>query len=189
MADLQTELMTKVIPSLDSLSFDDEFGSKSELIVVTENPNPVTPKTSAMRQIFEFFATTGKPHTARDCAESFGNDRKLLRDSASMIVQLVNRGFLQRAGSTEKGINLYEWSGKPWKTMSREEVIKKANLARKEKFIARKGKAKAKELKVKTKAAVAPVEQTPITEHINLDKLTIGEARNLYLALKKYFGS
>lgn len=191
MSDLRTELLTKVIPSLDALSFDDEGDDKPSVVEVVESVQATPPaaQMSQVRSVFEFFRQTGtQAHTARECAESFGGDRDSMKNSASMIAQLVDRGFLVRAGSNERGVNLYTWSGKEWKVMNKTEVMRHANLIRKQKFLERKEKEKGKAAKVKVKLAAPAPAKTPITSRVNIDNLTISEARSLYDELKKIFG-
>ena len=164
MADLQTELFTKVLPKmkLNELKFDDDVETTAEVKVETDKP------TKNQTELIWRYIRDNPGCSARDitCVDDYKN-------VATRINQLVKRGAV-RQDKTTYPIGNYV-IGDTYKVIDKETRIKMMRAARGMKKA--KGNTKEVAKKVTTKSS----------SNI-LDGLSVVEARALYDQLKKIFG-
>lgn len=159
MADLQTELFTKVLPKmkLNELKFDDDVGTTQEVQVQTEKPT-----TNQSEIIWRYI----RDNPGCSAGEITGVDDK--NNVATRIRQLVKRGIVRQDRSVFPMTNYVV--GDVYKTIDVNTRVERMNAARKN----------------KKKLSSAPVAK-PKSINI-LDTMSVVEARALYDQLKKIFG-
>lgn len=202
MPDLQTEIFTKVLPtlrhnekettmdSLDNLKFDDDTDT-AEIVLTQESELDL--ENNVTHRIVDYYMR----HTSSDavsCANAIGVHRGAV---STRLAQLVKRGyFVVLSERSENNLTVYQWAGKPFNPMSRAESMRRAHAARNGKGKGKASKkvhaalAKARAAKAAKREAVVPRVQSkpPITGRINVDELPVAVARDLYDQLRKVFG-
>jgi len=184
MADLQTEIFTKVLPKmqqLNNLTFDDDpdTGPNHTVEVVSE-----TSTTNMTALVWEFVSKHPRC-SVKEIAAHLGNDKGV----STRVNQLRDRGFIttdysefpQRHSVTDK---LYAVPTREEQTarMVAARAVWLKNVKQRQK------KAKAKAKVEPTKAVAAPAPDTKPTRVVDLNNLSIVEARKLYDELKQIFG-
>jgi hypothetical protein len=185
MADLQTEIFTKVLPkmqSLTNLNFDDD--ANAEATTQVETAQPVL---SITERIWRFIAANPNC-TAKDITAVVKDDKGV----ATRINQLRSRGFVVT--------NYAEFPhrhsvGKPYQSTTKEERTARMMEARavweKNMLERRDTKPKKKMGRPVGSTKTRAVEAAPVarpTRVVDLNNLSIVEARKLYDELKQIFG-
>ena len=202
MPDLQTEIFTKVLPtlrhnekettmqSLDNLEFDDETDTSDTAVAQAsqiDTTNVVT------HRIVDYFVRQGSSD-ARTCAAALGLDRA---DISTRITQLMKRGYIVKLSKRSlDSYTVYQWAGKPYSVVTREEAMRRAIAARhvnRHKAASKPTSKAVHTALAKARAAKAAKKNSvpttaPITGQININELPLSVARDLYDQLRKVFG-
>lgn len=177
MSDLQTEIFTKVLPKmkLNELKFDDDVGATVE--VVTEEPsNNVT------ERIWRFIRDN-PGCTSGDIAK---HEPDNAGGVSTRINQLKLKGYVR--GTDEYPMRLY--AEKQYAGTSKEDKVARMNAARiakLENLKKKPAKAKKKRGRPTKESMQQPVQAKP-SRVVDLNNLSIVEARKLYDELKQIFG-
>jgi hypothetical protein len=177
MSDLQTEIFTKVLPKmkLNELKFDDDVGATVEIEVEQPTKN-------VTERIWRFIRDN-PGCTSGDIGKS---DPDNAGGISTRINQLKMKGFVR--GTDEYPMRLYV--EKQYTGTSKEDKVARMNAARAAKL----GNLKNKPPKVKkkmgrpTKESMQQPVQTKPSRVVDLNNLSIVEARKLYDELKQIFG-
>jgi hypothetical protein len=188
MADLQTEIFTKVLPKmqqLNNLKFDDDVGTTPEIVEV-EGP-PAT----KLETVWQFVRDNPRCKVSDVIA---GCPNLAVGTPSSLLNQLHTRGYLSKEGRYPA---LYTITDLPYKSMTKEErvsaLLSVRNLRKSlgrptDKERAAKAAKAAKAVKTK-KPAPEPVAPTVQVTPVDLNTLSIVQARKLYDELKQIFGA
>jgi hypothetical protein len=184
MPDLKSELM-----KLDNLKFDDDVGNE---------PAPITPTTNFTKTMWDAIKATPNMNSIQIAERINGGS---MAGIATRLKQMVDRGTLSR--HTDKhGLFVYQAVGDAYLSMSRTEVIAKAQAARKEnqarrkkqreynaKYLAKKHATNPQVIQVV--GAPAAIPSASLNMHPNaadlVNQMSIGLAKAVYLELKKVF--
>lgn len=179
MADLQTEIFTKVLPKmqqLNNLTFDDGPDASTEVVVIDEDP-----PASETERIYRFVRDNPGSRSSVVAAGCPG----IRADGVSTrLNQLSKRGLIKKEGRYPA---LYTVTGAPYVVMTEEmRVSNMLNARSQRKHLGRSKKKPAPEVQVAPVAAPTPaIQVTPV----DLNNLSIVEARKLYDELKQIFGA
>lgn len=179
MPDLKTELFTKVIPNmhtLSNLSFDDAVASQEQTIVIEQEDSSKPVVERVWGVIYQ--------NPGRSCGELYELAKGFIKraDITTRLSQLTSQGRIIRSGPY--GEFRYTAVGDSYRRMTNIEAIQRAQQAK---------IAKLKNKAVKAQIARAHEKLKPPITHaapkkIDLDQLTLGEAKELYAQLKQLFG-
>jgi hypothetical protein len=162
MPDLQTELKAKVIPNLDSLTFDDdEPDTMSTPTTEPKNANPFTTTNGVTQATLNLIRDNPGKYRRGEAAAVLETLGYKPNSTSSIITQNIRKG---KIGRDHNGM-LVLLDAKPVKRKVRSD----------------KGKSRAY-----TPSAAAPAAATPL--NIDINSLPLSEARALYDELKKVFG-
>lgn len=196
MSDLRTELFTKVLPKmkqltdLNNLTFDDP--EQPEIPAVVEKAAKVT----TIERIFNWV----KDHPAcsyADVVQAFKDDITP-QYIASKLHAMSNRGDLHKVVSSVSGLYMYSAAIDAYRPIDRSAAVQKMKRARealgKEEMARRihSNRKEKQETRARAALALAPapvaapaVQVTPV----DLNTLSIVQARKLYDELKQIFGA
>jgi hypothetical protein len=179
MSDLQTEIFTKVLPkmqSLTNLTFDD--GPDATVEVVSE---AFTTNITAM--VWEFISKHPKC-SVKDISAHIGDDKGV----STRVNQLRSRGYIETDYSEFP--HRHSVTSKPYATTTREEKTARLMAARAiwAKNVGMRKQEKAKAKAKPKKEVAAPKPEARPTRVVDLNNLSIVEARKLYDELKQIFG-
>jgi predicted transcriptional regulator len=184
MADLKTELL-KIQP-LASLRFDDDGDNTVEVV---ETPADEVLEPSVTRKIWDYIKT----HPGCSLQEiTHGVDSADPGGVSTRLNQLMRRGMITRSISAITGKHINHATTAEYVSMSREDRIVRMREGRAQ-WVAHRAKkaAKAKAKKDKHVPVPAPATAPTPTDISDVDvfvsRLTVADARNLYLALKRVF--
>lgn len=186
MGNLQTEIFTKVLPALrhpdiNNVNFDDPEQPLAEpqAAQVAQGFNQTT-EINVTKQVMEYIIAHPGCQVG-DIAEHLGSTSNI----STRVSQLRKRGFVRC--SEERPMRLYH-TGTAYATVSKKERTERM-LAAAAQWRERKAKSRAKKKQDKRPTPVAPVAIEPTkSSKIDLNTLSIVEARHLYDELKKIFG-
>ena len=202
MADLKTELFTKVLPNmnaltqktepLDNLKFDDEPGTAK--VITVDAPLPSKEPPNKTQIILRFYDSTLVPATVRECSKATGLD---VGDCSTRVTQLCKRGLLVAHSYNTRGTTLFKRTDVMHVPMDMKVSAEKARAA----WVAKAKAARMESKPTKNKAARPkgpafkpkyPMEMSKPTTltimGIDINQLPLAQARALYDQLKQIFG-